>query len=151
MPKQFPPIDLSNVRTYPLSGRPSKVSTETFASPLHAGASVGNLLAAMPDILAAGDFRRFVRGLADAIRAERTVAAGIGGHVIKCGLAPLLIDWMRRGWLSVLAMNGAAAIHDALATGAGGIPVAFAVWCGANSERAGLKAHTPGSCQLTIK
>ena len=140
MSKRFAPIDLSNVRTYPLSGRSSIVSSETFATPSHSGASVGNLLAAMPDILAAGDFRRLARGLADAIRAEKTVAVGIGGHVIKCGLAPLLIDWMQRGWLSAVAMNGAAAIHD--------VEIAM---CGSTSEdvAAGLEDGSFGMARET--
>ncbi len=112
MSRRFEPIDLSGVRTYPLSERLSKVSLAGFAVPPHAGVSVGSFMRSLPEILVGAEFRRFVRELAEAVRAEKTVAAGIGGHVIKCGLAPLLIDLMRRGWISALAMNGATAIHD---------------------------------------
>lgn len=32
--------------------------------------------------------------------------------MIKCGLSPTLLDLMRRGFVSTIAMNGSAAIHD---------------------------------------
>jgi rfaE bifunctional protein nucleotidyltransferase chain/domain len=66
----------------------------------------------LPDILIGKDFRELVRHLSTSIEAEKTISAGIGGHVIKCGMSPLLNDLMVRGWLSAIAMNGSAAIHD---------------------------------------
>ena len=110
--RKFEPIDLSGVRTYPLGERPSKVSLACFAAPPHAGASFGSFLRGLPEILVGAEFRSFIRELSAAIRAKKTVIVGIGGHVIKCGLSPVLIDLMRRGWISALAMNGATAIHD---------------------------------------
>lgn len=112
MGKKFNPIDLTKIRTYPLSERTNLVSLANFADLAKAGASVGGFLRGMPEILIGADFRNFIRDLSAAIRKEKTVAIGIGGHVIKCGLSPLLIDLMRKGWISAIAMNGATAIHD---------------------------------------
>ncbi|MFT5366749.1 MAG: rfaE bifunctional protein nucleotidyltransferase chain/domain [Candidatus Latescibacterota bacterium] len=112
MPKNFPKIDLSKVQTYPLSNRPNKVSLASFATPAHGGASFGYFLTSLPDILIGADFRHLIRALSETIRNDKTIAIGIGGHVIKCGLAPVLIDMMKRGWISAIAMNGATAIHD---------------------------------------
>ncbi len=112
MPKKFSPIDLSHVKTFPLSKRPSKVAHSKFATPACGGASFGHFLQSLPDILIGTDFRDFARQLARAIQTQKTIAIGIGGHVIKCGLAPVLIDLAKRGWISAIAMNGATAIHD---------------------------------------
>lgn len=112
MPKTFPKIDLSKVQTYPLSNRHSKVSLATFATPAHSGASFGHFLTTLPDILIGADFRNLVQNLSDTIQNNKTIAIGIGGHVIKCGLAPILIDLMKRGWISAIAMNGSTSIHD---------------------------------------
>ncbi len=110
--RKFPPIDLSKVKTTPLSERGSKVALSGFATPAHSGASFGHFLASLPDILIGADFRQFARQLAHAIQNKKTIAIGIGGHVIKCGLSPVLIDLMKRGYISAIAMNGATAIHD---------------------------------------
>jgi len=112
VPKNFPPIDLAKVQTYPLSNRASKVSLATFATPAYGGASFGHFLTSLPDILIGTDFRNLIRALSNAIRNDKTLAIGIGGHVIKCGLAPILIDLMKRGWISAIAMNGSTSIHD---------------------------------------
>ena len=140
MGKKFKPIDLSKVRTYPLSERANLVSLAGFADPPRAGASVGGFLNGLPEILIGADFRNFIRDLSSAIRAEKTVAVGIGGHVVKCGLSPLLIDLMRRGWISALAMNGATAIHD--------VEIAL---CGSTSEdvAAGLEDGSFGMARET--
>ena len=110
--RKFPPIDLSKVKTTSLSERGSKVALSGFATPAHSGASFGHFLASLPDILIGADFRQFARQLAHAIQNKKTIAIGIGGHVIKCGLSPVLIDLMKRGYISAIAMNGATAIHD---------------------------------------
>ena len=69
-------------------------------------------LDSLPDILAAGSLRAVLQALLNAKRANRGIVWGLGGHVVKCGLAPVLIDLMQRGYVSAFAMNGAAAIHD---------------------------------------
>ena len=112
MKRRFEPLDLSGVRTRPLDARAGKVSAANFAEPPAAGASFRSFLLGLPEILAGSEFRSFVRDLSSAIRSEKTVLYGVGAHVVKCGLNPALIDLMRRGWVSALAMNGATAIHD---------------------------------------
>ncbi len=105
-------FDLSDVRTYPLASRPGKANREDFATPYTKGAGVGRLVESLPGILGSADFRAVVA----ALLAARTRAGGIiwafGAHVIKTGLAPVLIDLAERGFVSALATNGAGIIHD---------------------------------------
>jgi len=105
-------FDLSGVKTYPLKSRRSKTRAEDFARPAAPGGSVGALVDSLPDILAAADFKTVVRAIADAKRTGAGVVWGIGAHVIKTGLGPVLIDLMERGFVSAIATNGAAIIHD---------------------------------------
>jgi hypothetical protein len=111
-PATFPPFDLHGLKTYELNARPSKVFHEDLGRPVKAGATIDDWLAALPRQLAANDIRRVCNHLCRAHRQERTVAAALGGHVIKTGCAPYLIDWIQRGVLKAVALNGAAAIHD---------------------------------------
>lgn len=106
------PIDLDPIQTYPLTSRPSKVTTAHFARAYQAGASVKSFLAGLPDILAARDLRAVAQAVVEARQRSRSVIAGIGGHIIKCGLAPVLIDLMQRRVITALAMTGAGVIHD---------------------------------------
>jgi len=112
MPLPFEEFDLSGVRTYPLASRRSKARAEDFATPVTAGASFQDWFASLPAILAGGDVRRVVSALRAARAQEAAVIWGIGAHVIKTGVSPVLIDLMRRGYVSALAMNGAGIIHD---------------------------------------
>ncbi|HMD36158.1 MAG TPA: hypothetical protein VKH42_14370 [Vicinamibacterales bacterium] len=108
-------FDLSDVRTYPLKSRKSKARAEDFAEPVAAGASIGAFVDSLPDMLAARDFRKVARAIVDAKRAGSNgggVIWGLGAHVIKTGLGPVLIDLMERGFVSAIATNGAAVIHD---------------------------------------
>ena len=105
--------DLAAVRTVPIARRPNKVRAEEFASPPPNGnRSFAAFVASLPDVLVARDFSRVVDAIAHAKRAGRGVVVMLGGHVVKTGLAPLLIDLMERGIITHLAMNGSAAIHD---------------------------------------
>jgi len=106
------PLDLSRIATYPLALRPGKVEVKDFARPHRRGGGIRDWLDSLPHILAAENFRRVVRAVAGARRRGRPVLWGIGGHVIKVGLAPVLIDLMRRGYVAGVAMNGAALVHD---------------------------------------
>jgi hypothetical protein len=106
------PLTLGSVRTYPLASRSSKVSVRDFAKPLAANTSFTKFLDSLPDILAAGDLRRILTAIHHARRERAAILWGIGGHVIKVGLGPVLIDLMRRGFVCGIAMNGAALIHD---------------------------------------
>ena len=106
------PITLTNLHTYPLASRKSKVSVRDFAKPPAANLSLGKFLDSLPDILAAQDLRNLLAAIQQARKQRRAILWGIGGHVIKVGLGPLLIDLMRRGFISAIAMNGAALVHD---------------------------------------
>src|SRR6266851_5276525 len=106
------PIDLHDLKTYELIARPSKVFYEDLGSPLEAGASVGDWLDSLPRQLAGNDLRTIRDHLCRAHHECRTVVAALGGHVIKTGCAPYLIDWVNRGLISAVVLNGAAAIHD---------------------------------------
>ncbi|MGI6657086.1 MAG: hypothetical protein ACOX5Z_09740 [Desulfobulbus sp.] len=106
------PLDFSDLRTYSVHGRESKVSVRDFARPMEPGMSLCQWFAALPAQLAGNDFPELVRRIATAHRAGKTVLVGMGAHVIKVGLAPVLIDLMRRGIITGLALNGAGIIHD---------------------------------------
>jgi len=106
------PITLGGVRTYPLSARKSKVTARDFAKPLARGASLSKFLDSLPKILAAQDLRELDAYIHSARKKKKAVLWGIGGHVIKVGLAPILIDLMNKGYVTGIAMNGAALIHD---------------------------------------
>jgi hypothetical protein len=106
------PLELDKVRTYPLRSRPSKVSVKDFAKVTRPDVSVAAWVEGLPRILAGNDFRGVVAALERARRKHKPIIWGLGGHVIKCGLSPVLIDLMRRGYVTAVAMNGAALIHD---------------------------------------
>ncbi len=106
------PITLGTVRTYPLASRKSKVSVRDFAKVPGANSSLAKFLDSLPNILAAEDLRHLLGAIHNARRQRKAIIWGIGGHVIKVGLGPVLIDLMKRGFVSGIAMNGAALIHD---------------------------------------
>lgn len=112
MPGKYRPVDLGRVRTYPLSERQNKVKVADFARPCSAGLSLRDFLDSLPRILAGEDFRQVVQAIVEAYRAGRPVIWGMGAHVIKCGLSPLVIELMRRQVIGAVAMNGAGSIHD---------------------------------------
>lgn len=106
------PLRFEKVKTYPLARRRSKVSVKEFARPHARGATLRRFLASLPRILAAEDFRAVAAAIARARKRRSAVLWGLGGHVIKVGLGPVLVDLMRRGYVSGVAMNGAALVHD---------------------------------------
>jgi hypothetical protein len=112
VPFPYEEFDLSDVRTYPLNSRSSKARIEDFARPVAPGATFRNWFDALPGILGGADLRRAVDAIATAHRRGAGVIWGMGAHVIKTGVSPVLIDLMRRGYVSALAMNGAGVIHD---------------------------------------
>jgi hypothetical protein len=107
-----PPLTFGAVHTYPLASRKSKVNVRDFAKPPAAKASITKFLDSLPNILAAEDLRHLLAALHRARKQHGAILWGIGGHVIKVGLGPILIDLMKRGFISGIAMNGAALIHD---------------------------------------
>jgi hypothetical protein len=106
------PITFGAVDTYPLASRKSKVSVREFAKPPAANISFTRFLDSLPKFLAAEDLRQLLGAIHAARKQRRAILWGIGGHVIKVGLGPLLVDLMKRGFVSGIAMNGAALIHD---------------------------------------
>jgi len=105
-------FDLSGVRTYPLKSRTNKTRVDDFARPVASDGSVRAFLDSLPNLLAAADFKAVVRAIADARATDGGVVWGLGAHVIKTGLGPVLIDLMEHGFVSAIATNGAAIIHD---------------------------------------
>src|ERR1700681_1342709 len=106
------PLQLGAVRTYPLSSRKSKVNVADFAKPPAANLTISKFMDSLPNFLAAEDLRQLLGAVQRAGAGKKTILWGIGGHVIKVGLGPILIDLMERGLVSGMAMNGAALIHD---------------------------------------
>jgi len=105
-------IDTTRVRTVPVTERPNKVRAEEFARPPAGDRSFSAFLDSLPDILQARSFRAVVDAVADAARAGNAVVCMLGGHVVKTGLGPVLIDLIERGVITHLASNGSAVIHD---------------------------------------
>jgi hypothetical protein len=112
VPFPYEEFDLSGVRTYPLASRQSKARVEDFARPYEKGSGVAAWIDHLPDILAGADFKAVVSRLQRARREDGGIIWGFGAHVIKTGLSPVLVDLMRRGYVSALATNGAGLIHD---------------------------------------
>ena len=110
--EDFVPINLAEIQTYELATRPSKVSVNEFAKPIAEHDSLNDFLGKLPDILAV----RSLRGLAEQMRRAKDLGKpiiwGLGGHVIKTGLAPVIIDLARRGFVTAIATNGSVLVHD---------------------------------------
>ena len=112
MPQKFSPIDLSAVKTYNLSDRKSKVTAKEFAKTWQKGASYRTFLDKLPDILAGDQLKSVISAIVRAYRNNHTILFGMGAHVIKVGLNPIVIDLMERRLITGVAMNGAGIIHD---------------------------------------
>lgn len=107
------PLDLGRVKTYPLASRNSKVSLSDFARPLIRDASVADFLDSLPNVLAVQSLKQIAARIQRARDLQKPIIWGIGGHVIKTGLAPIIIDLMTRGYVSGIAANGSVLVHDA--------------------------------------
>jgi hypothetical protein len=112
MVKKFEPIDLSGIKTYPLSKRKSKVSSNEFAKIWEKGSRFKDFLDQLPDILAGNDLKNIISSAVTAFHENKTIVFAMGAHVIKVGLNPVVIDLMERGIITAVAMNGAGIIHD---------------------------------------
>jgi hypothetical protein len=105
-------FDLSGIKTYPLRSRQSKVGLAQFATPYKKGSGVDGFVKSLPGLLAARDFKDVVDAIVSAKRDGRAIVWGLGAHVLKTGLSPVLVDLMERGYVSAIATNGAGIIHD---------------------------------------
>jgi hypothetical protein len=108
---EIEPLDFSGLHTIPIRERGGKVRLEHFARP-YQGGGVAGWLDSLPRLLAADGLRAVIEAIEAARSAGKPILWGMGGHAIKCGLAPVLIDLMRRGFATAFAMNGSGAIHD---------------------------------------
>ena len=106
------PLPLDKVSTYPLASRPSKVATEDFARPVGESAALSDFLDSLPNILAVRSLREVAAQVRRARKLGKPVLWGVGGHVVKTGLAPVLIDLMRRGHVTGIVANGSVLVHD---------------------------------------
>ena len=112
MKKEPKSINSEEIKTIPLQERPSKVCTKDFGKPYEKGGSFKEFLDTLPSILAVRDIKEVSHRVVNAYQNKKTIIFGMGAHVIKVGLNPLIIDLMQRGIISCIAMNGAGAIHD---------------------------------------
>ena len=111
----FEPLSFDKIRTYPLAARKSKVSVRDFArphAPRRGSAPVTEFLRSLPDILAANDLRAVIAAIRRARARRKPILWGMGGHVIKVGLGPLIVDLIARGFVQGIAMNGSTLVHD---------------------------------------
>ena len=111
--KDLKPLELDQVKTYPLASRSSKVRLEDFARPVGGDASLEEFVESLPNVLAVQSLRELVERMRRAHELKKPIIWGIGGHVIKTGLAPLMIDLMKLGFVSAIAANGSVLVHDA--------------------------------------
>jgi hypothetical protein len=107
------PLALDGVNTYPLATRPSKVTTKDFARPVSEDSSLATFLNSLPNILAVRSLRELAARIRHARSLHKPVIWGIGGHVVKTGMSPVIIDLMRRGFVTAIAANGSVLVHDA--------------------------------------
>lgn len=112
MTSRYRAADLTAVRPTPFGARRNKVSVAQFGEVLDPPPPIESLIAALPDLLAATSFRAIVDAWVEAVRKERAVVVLCGGHVVKAGCSPFLIDAVARGWITHVGFNGATAIHD---------------------------------------
>jgi hypothetical protein len=110
--KTFRPLDFSRVRTYPVKKRLSKVQFSSLGKKVQKGARLRAFLQGLPEILAAQNLRAIAHKIAQAHRTKKTILLGMGAHPVKVGLSPLIIDFMEKGIINAVALNGAAVIHD---------------------------------------
>jgi len=110
--KTYQPLDFSGLNTYSIHGRYSKVTVDNFAKPLAPGSTLKEFMASLPEQLLGLDFPELVGRLAASHKNDRPIVVGMGAHVIKVGLNPILIDLMERGIISAIALNGAGIVHD---------------------------------------
>ncbi len=106
------PLSFDGLKTVPIDARGGKVRVEDFARTYTKGSGVTQFINGLPKILAGESFPAVIEAIRRAREQKRAILWGMGGHVIKCGLGGVLLDLMRRGWVTAFVMNGAASIHD---------------------------------------
>jgi hypothetical protein len=106
------PLEFDGISTYPLESRKSKVHSGMFGKAMDGSENVLGFISKLPHILAGENLRNLIRAILYARTSSKPIIWGIGGHVIKVGLGPIINDLMQAGFVTGIAMNGSAAIHD---------------------------------------
>ncbi len=113
MPYQkYPLLKKKSINTISIEDRKSLVNVSTFGKPFTQGSGFNSFVDSLPDSLAAKDIIQFVNRVKEARISGKPIIIGMGAHIIKVGLSPIIIDLMERGWISAIAVNGAFIIHD---------------------------------------
>ncbi|MDI6734610.1 MAG: hypothetical protein QME42_00180 [bacterium] len=112
MMNSYQQIDLSKVKTYPIKDRTNLVKTENFAKLMPGGGTFNQFIDSLPDILIGTDLRNLINAICQAYRQKKPVIWAFGAHVVKCGLSPIIIELMKEGVITAIAINGAGMIHD---------------------------------------
>ncbi|MFH1965214.1 MAG: hypothetical protein ABIJ42_06685 [Acidobacteriota bacterium] len=108
---KFKKFESGETGTCSLFSRPSLVNIEDFAR-FPKNETLSGFLDSLPGFLAADDLRALVSAIREARSGNKPVIWGFGGHVVKVGLAPVLIELMDQGFVTGLATNGSGMIHD---------------------------------------
>ncbi|MBU8923168.1 MAG: hypothetical protein KOO63_15220 [Bacteroidales bacterium] len=113
MTGKYKESDFSGIRTIPFEERVSKVSLDDYGKPAKGGSAFREWFDLLPDQLAGSRIKEIVRSMEEARSSgKQEIIWMIGAHVIKCGLPLYLIEMMKTGFMTSLAVNGACAIHD---------------------------------------
>ncbi len=128
--KKYPLLNKKSLKTIPIKEKKSLVDVKDFGMPLPENAGFSDFIESLPNFLAARDLREFIGHMKNARQEGKPIILGMGAHVVKVGLSPVIIDLMERGWVSALAVNGAFMIHD--------FEIAF---CGGTSEDVAENLH----------
>lgn len=111
--KKYQPIDLSQIETYSLKTRDNKVNVrDHFAASFNSGGTFSDFIDSLPRLLGADSLHSVVDAVVAAREKGRPVVLAMGGHVVKCGLQPVLKQLIDADIITAVAMNGSATIHD---------------------------------------
>ncbi|RLG38765.1 MAG: hypothetical protein DRO01_06230 [Thermoproteota archaeon] len=105
-------LEKRKMTTYSLASRPSKVNISGFARNLNPNESVASFIDKLPGFLAANDLKNVINAIIVSRRRQRPILLGMGAHVIKVGLTPLILQLLEKKALNGIALNGAGIIHD---------------------------------------
>lgn len=105
-------INLSKLKTYPITKKKNKVKQQDFAKPPLKGINFSDFYDSLPNILSGTSFRQIVEAVISARKKKKPVIAMMGSHVIKCGLSPVIIELINKKIITAIALNGSGAIHD---------------------------------------
>lgn len=108
----FKPLNLSKLRTYSIKKRENLVSLKQSVRLSKPPRDFARFLDSLPQLLASQNLNQLINTIVRAYKSKRMIGIGLGAHIIKCGLSPIIIDLMKRGIIKAVAMHGASAIHD---------------------------------------